>query len=309
MADKERYDTSATSYPPGVEQDSNEAYIQSIITAMKTAGIVGANDSITGEQIAPIIAAVQMGVNTGDATATASDIITGKTAYARGSKVTGSMTSLTNDNVDINVGNDGLITARTENINRTANFLAGRQSIFKQYQLPTAPGITVRPGTTNQTIYTLGKYGIGSNMIIQGDANLIASNIKRGVSIFDVYGTADTVVNANYNDGIRTQYLTSSSGTTTIRIIHTSRLNFTPKAAYVYLRDQLPAANGGVLISTFITASGRCIQTTKTTSNNTINVGSSCTWYGSIADDGPLADIKIDSNIGFGGVYIAAIYG
>lgn len=75
MTDKERYDTSATSYPPGVEQASNEAYIQSIITAMKTAGIVGANDSITGEQIAPIIAAVKMGVDTGDATATPGDII------------------------------------------------------------------------------------------------------------------------------------------------------------------------------------------------------------------------------------------
>lgn len=309
MADKERYDTSTTSYPPGVEQASNEAYIQSIITAMKTAGIVGASDSITGEQIAPIIAAVRMGVDTGDATATPGDIVNGKTAYTGDGKITGIMPTLANSAITINVSSGGLIGVVTKNNSELRRYLSPNNMITKTQQLPTVTGTTIAPGRSNLTILTNGKYGIGGDMIVKGDANLLPENIKTGVSIFGVYGTANTTLNTNYNDGIRTQYVTSSSGRTTIRIVHMSALNFTPKAAYVYLRDVLPAANGSALISAFIDASGRCIQTTKTSSNNTMNVGSTCTWYGSDIANGVLAEIKIDQNIGFGGPYIAAIYG
>lgn len=309
MADKERYDTSTTSYPPGVEQASNEAYIQSIITAMKTAGIVGANDSITGEQIAPIIAAVRMGVDTGDATATAGDIVNGKTAYTGDGKITGIMPTLANSAITINVSSGGLIGVVTKNNSELRRYLSPNNMITKTQQLPTVTGTTIAPGRSNLTILTNGKYGIGGDMIVKGDANLLPENIKTGVSIFGVYGTANTVLNTNYNDGITAQYVSSSSGRTTIRILHMSTLDFTPKAAYVYLRDVLPAANGSALISAFIDASGRCIQTSKTSSNSTINVGSTCTWYGSNIANGILADIKIDSNLGFGGPYIAAIYG
>lgn len=309
MADKERYDTSTTSYPPGVEQASNEAYIQSIITAMKTAGIVGASDSITGEQIAPIIAAVRMGIDTSDATATAGDIVNRKTAYTGDGKITGIMPTLANSAITINVSSGGLIGVVTKNNSELRRYLSPNSMITKTQQLPTVSGTTITPGRSNLTILTNGKYGIDGDMIIKGDANLLPENIKTGVSIFGVYGTANTALNTNYNDGITTQYVTSSSGRTTIRILHMSSLNFTPKAAYVYLRDVLPAANGSVLISAFIDASGRCIQTTKTSSNNTMNVGSTCTWYGSNIANGALADIKIDQNIGFGGPYIAAIYG
>lgn len=309
MADKERYDTSTTSYPPGVEQASNEAYIHSIITAMKTAGIVGANDSITGEQIAPIIAAVRMGIDTGDATATPGDIVNGKTAYTGDGKITGIMPTLANSAITINVSSGGLIGVVTKNNSQLRRYLSPNNMITKTQQLPTLTGRIVTPGRTNLSILTNGKYGIGGDIIVQGDANLLPENIKSGVSIFGVYGTANTTLNTNYNDGITAQYVTSSSGRTTIRILHMSALNFTPKAAYVYLRDVLPAANGSALISAFIDASGRCIQTTKTSSNNTMNVGSTCTWYGSDIANGALADIKIDQNIGFGGPYIAAIYG
>lgn len=55
-------------------------------------------------------------------------------------------------------------------------------------QLPTVQGLLVNPGTTSQVIIPAGKYTL-SDTIVQGDANLVAGNIKKGVSIFGVSGT------------------------------------------------------------------------------------------------------------------------
>lgn len=83
------------------------------------------------------------GTDTSDATATASDIRKGKTAYVNGSKITGNMTE------------------------RSAQ--------------------TITPSTTNKTISS-GQYLTGTQTI-KGDANLVAGNIKSGISIFGVTGT------------------------------------------------------------------------------------------------------------------------
>lgn len=84
------------------------------------------------------------GTFTSDATAAAGEILTGKTAYVNGNKVTGTIAS------------------------------KGAQ--------------TYTPGTSNQTIAN-GQYLIG-DQTIKGDANLVAENIKQGVSIFGVTGTS-----------------------------------------------------------------------------------------------------------------------
>lgn len=86
------------------------------------------------------------GTDTSDATATAGDILNGKTAYVNGEKVTGTIT-------------------------------------IKGAQVYT-------PRATDQTI--LAGYYLKGNQTIEGDANLIADNIKKGVSIFGVSGTLET---------------------------------------------------------------------------------------------------------------------
>lgn len=293
-------------YPEGVPQESQEAYIQSIIDAMQTAGIINRDDSITGEQIAPIIAAVKMGIDTADATATASDIITGKTAYAKGNKITGSMTSLTNSDMDINVGIDGLITAQANNIDRTPHFLEGRQMIFKQHQLPTSQGGAFTPGTSPITAVTGGSF-VKNNVTIAGSSSLIPANIKRSVYIFGVQGTLDGIENLSYNDDIDMRIIQSTSNTLTFAIRHSTTLPHIPRACFIYQRSKFQLSGTTNLLSIYACSSGRAIITQASGAFLT-SIGTTCIWHGNNAAYSDLFNINISDSVGVPGNWIGAIF-
>ena len=148
-----------------------------------------------------------------DATAAAGDILSGKTAYAGGKKITGtipgrgaadltasgaavsvpaghypeavSKSVATADQAapDISVGSNGLITA---SVTQGAGYVAaGTRSATRQ--LATQAGTTITPGTSAKTAVAAGRYTTGA-VTVAGDANLVAANIKSGVSIFGVAG-------------------------------------------------------------------------------------------------------------------------
>lgn len=137
------------------------------------------------------IEAIQTGTDTSDATVTAADLRSGKVAYGKDGKVTGTVADVAIASPSILVSSSGLVTATTT---QEAGFVAAG-SQRKTLQIPTQAGQTYTPGTANQTIPS-GRYLTGTQTIL-GDPNLVSSNIKKGVSIFGKAGTANVVTYQN----------------------------------------------------------------------------------------------------------------
>ena len=147
------------------------------------------------------------GTNTSDATAVATEIFEGKTAYISGGKVTGTFTIAS----ELSTQNDLIAQIRN-----TANNLPNAGGAA-----PVLQSKTITPSTSSQTIIADSGYdGLNqvtinavptqtksatptsaaqdiipddgkflSKVTIAGDTNLVAENIKSGVSIFGVSGT------------------------------------------------------------------------------------------------------------------------
>lgn len=63
--------------------------------------------------------------------------------------------------------------------------------------IPVQGGSTTTPGTANKTIVAANRY-VNGNIIVAGDPNLQAGNIKKGARIFGVTGTFEGLVSSPY---------------------------------------------------------------------------------------------------------------
>lgn len=137
---------------------------QSIPAGYTTGGTVAGDADLT-------VGNIKVGVNifgvvgtfTNDANAVAAEILSGKTAYVNGVKITGS--------------------------------------------IPSKGVQTYTPGTSNQTI-SAGQY-LSGIQTIEGDADLISTNIRSGVTIFGVAGNSN-VVNTSSGTATASQILSGA---------------------------------------------------------------------------------------------------
>ena len=165
----------ATTYTPTTTDQtiSSGKYTTGTQTIKGDANLIASN-IVDGVIIFGVEGTAQIGVNTSDANAVPSSIISGKTAYVNGSKITGTL---------------GASTPTTSNnvITIPSGYVATEQTVTVGTALAAT---SYTPTTTDQTI-PIGKYTTGVQTI-QGDANLVASNIVSGITIFGVTGTAST---------------------------------------------------------------------------------------------------------------------
>ena len=111
------------------------------------------------------------------ATATAARILSGRTAWVNGSKLTGTMT------------NRGAISqklAANGSYTVPAGWHNGSGKVTQSLTTQGAKNVT--PKTTNQTACAASRWTTG-NIVIVGSSALVAGNIKKGVKIFNVTGT------------------------------------------------------------------------------------------------------------------------
>lgn len=149
----------------------------------------GNSDSIMVQDMASEIAGIkgEPTLQTKTVTpSTSSQTITPDSGYGGLSQVTvNAMPTATQATPSITVSSGGLITAKAT---QSAGYVAsGTKQSTKQ--LTTQAAKTITPSTSSQTAVASGRYTTGA-VTVAGDANLKAENIKSGVSIFGVTGTA-----------------------------------------------------------------------------------------------------------------------
>lgn len=173
-----------------------------------------------GETILNVAGNVQEGIDTSDANAVETDILSGKTAYVDGNKITGTITSKEAQTY---------IPSSSEQIIDAGQYLSGTQTISA---VPTEEK-TITPSALSQEIMPTENKFL-SKVIVSGDADLTAENVKSGVTIFGVEGSYTSDANA-----IASDILTGKTAYVNGQLVEGTISNMSDKTYYIYNSDQV----------------------------------------------------------------------
>ena len=161
--------------PTTTEQTINAGqYLSGVQTIAGDTNLIAVNIK-SGVSIFGVSGTLEQGIDTSDANAVATDILSGKTAYVNGSLVTGSITSKEAQTYTPSTSAQTIAAGQ---------YLSGAQTIAA---VPTEEKSATPSATAQDITPTAGKFL--SKVTVAGDANLLAENIKSGVTIFGVVGT------------------------------------------------------------------------------------------------------------------------
>ena len=151
------------------------------------------------------------GLDTSDANAIETDILSGKTAYVNGNKIIGTITSKEAQTY---------IPSSSEQVINAGQYLSGAQTISA---VPTEEK-TITPSASAQEIMPTENKFL-SKVTVSGDANLTAENVKSGVTIFEIEGSYTSDANAMAEDIAmnKTAYINGQKITGTLPLFPNSR--------------------------------------------------------------------------------------
>lgn len=170
----------------------------------------GTTNVINAQDMPQMIQNIETGIDTSDATATADNMAKGKTAYVNGEKITGNLEEITTSSAFSIYGQVEVVGSNQARIASYVNIPKGinssKRTTSSITNLPAIPAMTITPGYNDLIAVPKDCYATG-NITVTGDANLIPSNIKKGTSIFGVYGSLSSAklytgtVSSFYNKG------------------------------------------------------------------------------------------------------------
>lgn len=144
------------------------------VTPTKSQQTVTADSAYDGLNQVTVLSIPSEYITTTDATAVAETVFKDETAYVDGKKLTGTFTI------------DSELTTQDNLISQIQTALQGKAG---GSATPVLQSKTVTPGTSTKTVTPDNGYDGLSKVTVKGDSNLVAGNIKSGISIFGVNGT------------------------------------------------------------------------------------------------------------------------